>query len=122
VLVAILLVGLAVAGTMHGIKTLGDADAKAKRADLLQELALEKLDQLEGTEDPNSFDTSGDFSDRNHPEITWTLTMEQSDTQNLDEATITTHVGREEQSLKELIYVPPTSSTSTTPSTTGGTR
>ena len=117
VLVAILLVAVAVVAALKGIRALGDADQKAKRADMLQELALEKLNELEATESPNSFDTSGDFSDRNHPEITWSLDMEQSDTQNLDEATMKVTMGKDSQSLKELIYVPPTTSTTGTPTT-----
>jgi len=107
VLVTILLVSVALVGAMHGLRALAAADIRARRADLLQALAQQKLEELRATEDPRTLDDRGDFSEQGHPEITWTLTVQPSGAENVDEVQVTATQGDYSQSLKELIYVPP---------------
>ena len=114
VLVATVLVAIAVTGVMGGIGALTSAQAKARDADLLQKLAAEKINDLSTLTDPTTIGSSGDFSDRNYPDVTWTADIESTNITNVDEVTITASRGKVSQSLMTMVYVPPQTGTTTT--------
>ena len=116
-LVTIVLVGAGIVAVFGGIRALGVADSKARTAVLLQGLAQQKLSEFGAVTDPTGADTSGDFSTQGYPDATWNADVQTTDTDNIDKITVTAVQGREQQALTELLYVPPTTATST--ATTG---
>jgi Tfp pilus assembly protein PilV len=121
--VASVLVAVAITGVLGGIRALGVAQAKAQDSDLVQRLAAEKINDMRILADPTSNGTSGDFSDRNYPDVTWTADVESTSVTNVDEITVTATRGKVSQSLMTLMYIAPATSTSTTgsSSSTSGT-
>lgn len=104
---AIVLLAIGVVGVFGGIAALTRAQVKAERADLLQRLAVQKLDEMVAVTDPRTSDTEGDFTDQGHPEVTWSLGLEPSGAENVDRATITAAVDQDEQTVVGLLYIPP---------------
>lgn len=113
VLVTVLLVSVALVAVMGGIRALGAADAKARDAELLQRLAARKMEELGAVEDPRTAEDSGDFEAAGHPEVEWTMTLEPSGAENVDQVTVTatkrgaSTAGGAEQSLTGLLFIRP---------------
>lgn len=105
VLVTVVLVSLAVVGVLGGIRSIQAAGARARTADLLQRLVAEKAGDLKLLADPGAGASAGDFTDRGHPDITWTVSTEATGTTSLDKVTVTATQGRQEQALTTLIFV-----------------
>jgi len=113
-LVTIVLVGIGVVGAFGGMRAIGQAQARADTADLLQRLAVDELNQLSEVTDPSTAATSGDFSSEGHPEISWKLDVQQANAQNLDQVTVTATRNNESQAVSSMIYVAPTTTTGST--------
>ena len=111
VLVTTVLVGVAVVGVMGGIRSVMVTQAKAQTADRLVQLAAEKMEDVKILADPEDGGTSGDFSDRGYPNITWALTETTTSITNLDEVTVTVTDGKESQALDTLLYIAPAAGT-----------
>ncbi len=111
VLVTVVLVSIAVVGVLGGIRSIQSADARAGSADLLQRLVAEKTGDLKLLADPGAGASAGDFADRGHPDITWTLSVEATSRASLDEVTVTATRGGQEQALTTLIFVRPSGGT-----------
>ncbi len=107
---ATILVSVAVVGALGGIRALQGSEAKAKTADLLQNLAAEKLNDMRYLADPSDNGDAGDFSDRGYPDIHWTADIETSDVDNVDSVTVTVTQGKEAQTIKTMMFVTPQSS------------
>lgn len=120
-LVAIVLVSIGVVAVFGGIRSMGAAQAKAQTADLLQRLAAQKLSEFESVTDPNSADSSGNFYDQGYPDVTWSMTLQQAEASNLDQITVTTTQGNISQSVNGLLFVRPTTATSSTGGSAGTT-
>ncbi len=111
-MVTVLLVGVGIVGVFGGIRALAAAQAKAKMAERLQVLALDKINEIGAVTDPSSAETSGNYADQGEPNATYTVDVETTDTENLDKITVTATEGTERQSLTSLLYVPAATSTS----------
>jgi hypothetical protein len=113
--VAILLVGISMAGVFGGLRALGKADSYARDAELLSRLAAQKIAELESVGDPRVSDESGDFSEQGYPDITWTMTLEQeADETNLDRVSVTAERVGQSQTITTLIFSRPESTTAAT--------
>ena len=119
-MVVIVFVAVAITGVMGGIRALSKADAKAQKLDLLQRLAQQKLNEFTSVTDPNNSDTSGDFSEQGHSEITWQVTVETSEYENVETITVEALEAENSQSLTALRFTRPVS-TSTNGATGGAT-
>jgi type II secretion system protein I len=113
VLVTTVIVAIAIVGVLGGIQSLTMADSKAQDAVLLQRLANEKLNDLRILQDPSTAGSSGDFSDRGYPDVTWSAEVDSTSTTNLDQVTITATRGKNDQSLTTMLYVAPQTTTAT---------
>jgi type II secretory pathway pseudopilin PulG len=113
VLVTTVLVAVAIVGVMGGIRSVEATQAKANTADLLMRLAAEKLDDSKILADPADGGSSGDFSDRGYPNITWALTETSTSVTSLDEIVVTVTDGKESQSLDTMLYIVPAAGTTT---------
>jgi prepilin-type N-terminal cleavage/methylation domain-containing protein len=113
VLVTVALVSIALVGVMGGIASLTKADIRAQDAVLLQQLAGQKLHEITQTTDPRTAETSGDFTEQGHSDITWEQTLEASGTENVEVLSVTTtktnngNAQNQTQTLTELVYVAP---------------
>ncbi|HEV2473164.1 MAG TPA: type II secretion system protein [Chthonomonadales bacterium] len=110
-LVATVFVGISVVGVMGGIRALTLTQIRATNVNLLQRLAMQKLNELGSVTSLNSADTSGDFSEYGYPTATWQITITPSGVQNIDSVKVTAAQGAASQSLTEMMYVRPTSTT-----------
>jgi Tfp pilus assembly protein PilV len=106
-LVAAVLVSIGVVAIFGGIAALNRAESRARDADLLQSLALQKMNEMGTVTDPRTASTGGDFSDRGYPDATWDLDIEPSGTQNVDKITVTARRGQAEQKMTQMLYIPP---------------
>ena len=107
VLVTVLLVSTALVGVMTGMRALGTTEVRARDADRLQHLAAQKMNELGVVGDLNAAEDNGDFTEQGYPEISWTMDVQPSGTENVDTVTVTVSQGDDEQSLTGLIYVRP---------------
>lgn len=114
VMVTTVIVAIAIVGVLGAIGSEAKERAQANDAVLLQRLANEKLNDLRVLQDPSSTTGNGDYSDRAYPDITWTAEVETTNTNNLDQVTVTATKGKESQSVTTLIYVVPATTTTTT--------
>jgi len=114
VLVTTVIVAITLVGVLGAIRSQALVESSANDATLLQRLANEKLNDLRILQDPSTGGDSGDFSDRGYPDITWTADVEQSNTTNLDQVTVTATRGKASQAITTLIYVIPATGTTTT--------
>lgn len=125
VLVTTVLVAVAVVAVLGGIRSLSQADIKARQAVLLQRLAAEKVNDLRILADPSQEGTSGDFSDRGYKDINWTADVEATSVSNVDQIVVTVAQGNATREVSTLVYIPSSTltstSTSTTTARTGGT-
>ena len=112
VLVTIVLVSVAVVGVLGGLRVIAAADAQTRSADLMQRLVAEKLGDMRLLSDPAAAGSTGDFSDRGYPEITWTAAVEATGAADVDKVTVTATGGRRSQAVSTLIFVRPTGGTS----------
>ena len=117
-LVTVVLVTVAIVAALGGIGALSNTDAKARTALLLQRLAREKLEDLKIYADPSQAGSSGDYSDRGYNNIQWTADVEPTSIANVDQVTVTATRDKNSQAISTLIYIP--SSTSTSSTTTSG--
>jgi|GEM_PF-1494556 type II secretory pathway pseudopilin PulG len=123
VLVTIVLVVVAVVGVFGGIRALTAADIKARDADLLQRLALEKFREFSSVTDPQTAEDTGDFTEQGYPNVNWSVEIEPSGAENIDQLTVTTtrSDGTNSQSLSGLVYTPPPTTEATTGADAGAT-
>ncbi|WP_309717182.1 type II secretion system protein [Armatimonas sp.] len=119
VLVTATLVGVAVAGTLTAIGSLSRADVSARNAELLQRLASQKLAALRVEGDLRTAETSGDFSAEGYADADWSLELQTTDDENVEEATITATRGDSQQTLSEQVFFPPETTTTTGTGTSG---
>lgn len=106
-LVTIMLVAVALVGVMGGLRALGQAELKARKADLLQRLAAQKMEEIGVVIDPRSGENGGDFSEQGYPDITWTMDVQPSTEADVDEVTVTATQGADSQSLTGLVFIRP---------------
>lgn len=107
-LVTTILVAVAIVGVLGAIRAISVADLRARDADLLQRLAVLKLNEFGPVTDPQTADNKGDFTDQGYPDVQWNLEVLPSGTENLDELTITVTRGDASQKLTGLLFVRPT--------------
>lgn len=107
VLVTTVLVGVALAGAMTALGSLSKVEAAARNAELLQRLAVQKLAALRVEGDLRTAETSGDFSAEGYPDADWSLELQTTDDDNVEEATITATRGDSEQQLSEQVFFRP---------------
>lgn len=106
-LVTIMLVAVALVGVMGGLRALGQAELKARKADLLQRLAAQKMEEIGVVIDPRSGENGGDFSEQGYPDITWTMDVQPGTEADVDEVTVTATQGADSQSLTGLVFIRP---------------
>jgi type II secretion system protein I len=121
VLVATVIVAIAIVGVLGGISSITSTKSSALDAAFLQRLANEKLNDLRMLQDPTTAGSTGDFSDRGYPDITWSSDVETTSTTNLDQVSVTATRGNRSQEISTLIYVLPAAGTVTGTGTTSGT-
>lgn len=117
-MMATILVATAVTSVLLGIGAVSKAQAKSQMADMLQNLAAEKLNELTLNQDPSQLGSAGDFSDRGHPDVSWNIDLTTPAVTDVEEATITVTRGKDSQSLTTQVYVPPTTTTTSGSGTT----
>jgi prepilin-type N-terminal cleavage/methylation domain-containing protein len=114
VMVTSVLVGVALAGAIGALGSLSKADTAARNAELLQRLAVQKLAALRTEGDLRTAETSGDFSTEGYPEADWSLELQTTEDENVQEASITAVRGESQQVMSELVFFPPETTTTTT--------
>jgi prepilin-type N-terminal cleavage/methylation domain-containing protein len=118
VLVTTILVSVAVVAVFGALRSLTRSEIRAREAELLQRLAVQKLSELGTVTDPKTSDNKGDFSEQGYADASWTLTIEPGSLTDIEQATVTATRGDVEQTLVGLIFVRPTTITT---SATGAT-
>jgi prepilin-type N-terminal cleavage/methylation domain-containing protein len=113
VLVATALAGVTLVAVEGAIHSISKAQVKAESIELLQRLAADKLSEYGGVVVTGTTGDNGDFTDRGYPKITWALELESASADYVDLATVTVTNDKEKQSLSELIFVRPASTTTT---------
>jgi len=116
VLVTIVLVSVAIVGTMGALRSIQRGNASANTADLLQNLAQQKLNDLSTSATPAGNGSAGNFSDRGYPNITWSLEDNATSVTNLNLDTVTVTSGKDSESIStEIDVVPQTTSSTAAP-------
>lgn len=106
-LVTVMLVSIAIVGVLGTIRVISASDLRAREADLLQRLAVLKLNEMGPVTDPQTADNKGDFTDQGYSDVTWQVEVVPSATENLDEITVTVARGDATQILTSYLFVRP---------------
>lgn len=107
-MVTAVLVAIAIVGVLGAIRAISAADLRAREADLLQRLAVLKLNEFGPVTNPQTADNKGDFTDQGYADVQWSLEVVPSGTENLDELTVTATRGERSQTVTGLLFVAPT--------------
>jgi Tfp pilus assembly protein PilV len=89
VLVAAVLLGVGIAAVMGAYSTISQGEMRAREKEKMQELAVDKFNELRAMTSSFTASDSGDFSDRGEPDLDWNLDVEPSGVQNLNAITVT---------------------------------
>ena len=89
VLVAATLLGVGVAAVLGGIKSVNAAEGRARELEVMQRLAVDKLEELKATTDTFAAGDNGDFVDRNLDDYVWEMQVEPTGIEYLDGVTVT---------------------------------
>lgn len=113
-LVALVLAGGGIAALFTAMGYTDKVEAQILLSERMQRLAREKLQEIIGTQDWNA--QSGDFSDSGSPGFSWTLTVDTTTVENLQQLSLT--VEKEDsqataQTVGQLVYRPPDSTGAT---------
>jgi len=114
------LVGIGVTGVLTGIRSILATESRARTTDLLQRLAVEKLEEFGTVVDPQTAENEGDFTEQGYPEVQWNLTIETTDDASVSSITVDAVKGDNSQSVTGWVYSGSETGT-TTPSPAGGT-
>lgn len=87
-IISIALAGFGVAAIVGAMGSVNLAEANALERERMQQLAIDKFDELVATEEYNST-TSGTFEDRNEPDYEWSAEVEATGVEGLDELVLT---------------------------------
>jgi type II secretory pathway pseudopilin PulG len=112
------LVGIGVTGVLTGIRSILATESRARTTDLLQRLAVGKLEEIGSVTDPRTAENEGDFTEQGYPEIQWSLTVETTDDASVSAVTVDAVKADNSQSVTGWVYTG-TDTGTTTPSPTG---
>jgi type II secretory pathway pseudopilin PulG len=118
-LAAATLAGVGITACMSALGAVAHEQALCKEKDVVQRLARQKYDELISTNQQALASQSGDFTDRNMPDYTWNLDVENSQVSNLDTVTVTVqkqNPGSKDPvgTIEGMVYVSPNTATGTT--------
>lgn len=108
-LVSVALAGGGLAALVTAIGGAERAEARLLRAEKLQRLAHQKLEEAVSIQEFN--EQSGDFSDSGEPDVRWELTFDTTSVESLNHVTVTATFGdgdTQAQTVETLLYIPPT--------------
>lgn len=124
VIVAAVLMGVGIAACLTTLGALESGEGKQEKSVLLHQLAQSRFESVKATIDLTQGGSSGDFSNWNLPQYTWTASVNSTGTTNLDQLDVTVQNSSDStQSLTitGLVYVPSqTGTTATNNGTAGG--
>jgi type II secretory pathway pseudopilin PulG len=86
---AVALVGVGVTSAMAGLAAMAKTDRELLERETMQRLAIQKYDEIVATNQIDSAELSGDFSDQNLEDLEWAATVEPSGEENLEILTVT---------------------------------
>lgn len=114
------LVGIGVTGVLTGIRSILATESRARTTDLLQRLAVEKLEEFGSVVDPQTAENEGDFTEQGYPEIQWSLTVETTDDASVSSITVDASKADNFQTVTGWVYSGSGTDT-TSPTPAGGT-
>jgi Tfp pilus assembly protein PilV len=109
-LVGVLLIGVGVVAAMNGLSAIARTDFRVRESEQMQQLAIEKYEELVATGEALNAGQSGDFADRNLDDYRWTVESEGSGIENLQSVTVTVRRGNgdaREATISGLVYQAP---------------
>jgi len=111
VLVAIVLLGVGVAGVHIGLSAVARNTARLEESARANRLGARKLDELIANGEAATGNASGDFSEEGAPNISWSLSSEPTGVENLNAIVLTVQTPQDTQDsakqLRTLLYLPP---------------
>ena len=110
-LVAVVLAGIGVAGSIQGIAALTKAQAKSQEKEVMVRLAQAKFDELIAIGEATNI--GGTFDDWGDPRYTWEAVVDTTGQESLSQLTVTIKSSADgrsvEQSISGLVYEAPIS-------------
>lgn len=124
-LVSVALLSIGIVAVLGAYTGLARTQRKAMESERMQRLAIDKYQELVGTEALQTQSLSGDFSDRGEDRYTWQATVETTGTENLSSLNVTvqTRDGAEDgptQFASGVVYIPQTTTTPADGTPAGG--
>lgn len=117
-LASVILVAVGITAALGGISALSKAEADGQDRERMERLAMQKFDELVATGNMTTA-SSGDFTDHGIADVSWQTQVSASGVDNLNHISVTVKRSNDDKSpvavFDSLIYVPPTTTTGTTP-------
>lgn len=122
-LASVTILGVGIASVVGGLGSISKTESRMKQIEAMTRLAQHKFDELVATSTTLSSAStqSGDFKDENNNDYLWSAEVADTGVTNLEALTVTVTLVNDTSStaptgkVTSLIYVPPVSTTSTTP-------
>jgi prepilin-type N-terminal cleavage/methylation domain-containing protein len=111
-LVAVVLLGVGIAGSVGALSSLGRAQIAANESERMSELARRKYDELSVSDQVQAASLSGDFADWNENRYVWEASVTPTGVENLESLTVVVtrrgdEDGREARAEGLLFFAPP---------------
>jgi len=128
-LASVTILGLGIASVLSGLGAMSKVESRMRKVEEMTRLAQHKYDELVATSTSMTAGASqsGDFSDENNSEYLWNCDIADTGVTNLEAVTVTVTLVNDTSAsapvgkVSTLLYVPATSTTSTTAAPTTGT-
>jgi len=92
-LVSIVLLGVGITSVMGGLSAMAKNQTRTRQVELLNQLLVQKFDEITATEDVFNGTTGGDFAAEGHPDIQWNAEVSTTGTTDLEAVTLTAEIG-----------------------------
>ncbi len=117
-IVSAVLVAVGVVSVLGAYGSLMNGQHRVIDTEAMQQLALDKYDELVATESLQSASLNGDFSDHGQDRFQWTASVEPTGVENLSALTVTVSplsggAGEPKVVLDGVVFIPPTTTGAT---------
>jgi prepilin-type N-terminal cleavage/methylation domain-containing protein len=127
-LASVTILGLGIAAVLSGLGAMSKVESRMKRVEEMTRLAQHKFDELVATSTTMTAGSSqsGDFTDQNNSDYVWSCDIQDTGITNLEAVTVTVTMAKDTSptapvgKVSTLLYVPATSTSTTTPGRAGG--
>jgi prepilin-type N-terminal cleavage/methylation domain-containing protein len=119
-LAAVVILGAGIAAVMGAFSSVARSEDRSRQSEVMHRLAIEKLEELRATTETFTTSESGNFEEKNLPNYTWSMEVENTGVENLEAVTVKVEMerpwsGAPSAEVTSLVFQPPPPAEGETP-------